>query len=169
MALRQDIGCSITARAPAMDLNYWGILQWCSSLPHGFLCRLVSSQGSFSSPHQISSSTRRELLKGFCCPLGTSDQFLVHKGKPDSIGLCYYTSIIWKVFIIVNLFNVMEFINKESLASLYYCVMFASFESFRRMIQCACALFHQAARVPNVNKGDLFSIIGTSYGIHMRK
>ena len=61
----------------------------------------------------------------------------------------------------------MEFINKELLESLYYCVMFASFESFRMMIRCACALFHQAARVPNVNKGDLFSTIGASYGIHM--
>ena len=63
----------------------------------------------------------------------------------------------------------MDFIYKELLASLYYCVIFALFESFRRMIRCICALFHQAARVPNVNKGDLFSTIGTSYGIHMRK
>ena len=62
----------------------------------------------------------------------------------------------------------MDFINKELLASLYYCVMFASFESFKRVIRCACALFHQAAGGPNVNKGDMFSTIGASCGIHVR-
>ena len=65
--------------------------------------------------------------------------------------------------------NVTDFINKELLAPLYYCVIFASFESFRRMIRCTCALFHQAARVANVNEGDLFCTIGASYGIHVHK
>jgi hypothetical protein len=36
------------------------------------------------------------------------------------------------------------------------------------MIWCTCALFYQAARVANVNKGYLFSTIGASYNIDVR-